>query len=208
MEYEKSYFYKASEWIYFLFVTNILWLVGILLGGVILGVVPSTIILFKSIRNKIYLGEGEISLATWWTDYKNYFWRTQVIGVSWMLVGFVIYIDFKIVMLGEGPVTNILLIILSAVSIIYISSTFLFISIYVHYEFKPFDQIRLSLLLSLIYPYFSGLFLIVLFAGYFAWYYVPTIFLFLGVSFFTLLLMLVTLLFFSKAENNQLIILK
>lgn len=208
LEYEKSIFFKASEWIYFLFVTNILWLVGILLGGIMFGFIPSTIILFKKMRDKIYLEKEDFSLSTWWADYKRNFWKTQIVGYAWLLVGAVIYVDIKIVLLGEGIITNILLAILSAVAIVYLSSTFLFVSMYVHYDFKVFDQLRLSLLLSLIYPYFSVLFLVVLFAGYFALYHVPAIFFILGISFSTLLLMLITLLFFSKAENSKLIIVK
>lgn len=189
-------------------ITNMLWIIGVLIGGVLLGIVPSTLTLFKRLRDKVFLEKEEITISKWWSDYKNFFWKPQLVGYVWMLVGYIIYLDYKIVLAGSGVLYTLLLILLSAIFIIYISSTFLLISIYVHYDFKVFNQVRLSILLSLIYPYYSVLFLAVLFVGLFSLNYFPVLFYLLGFSLFSLISTIIAFSFFSKAEKNSLIVVK
>lgn len=59
-----------SEWIMHLVLLQIYWIIGTLMGGVILGIIPSSIALFSSIR-KLFRDSQEFNLKTYFIhEYK------------------------------------------------------------------------------------------------------------------------------------------
>ena len=74
-----------SEWIMHLVLLQIYWIIGTLMGGVILGIIPSSIALFSSIR-KLFRDSQEFNLKTYFIhEYKTNFKFSLLLNVWYML---------------------------------------------------------------------------------------------------------------------------
>ena len=85
-----------SEWIMHLVLLQIYWIIGTLMGGVILGIIPSSIALFSSIR-KLFRDSLEFNLKTYFIhEYKTNFKFSLLLNVWYMLVLLIsfIYIEY------------------------------------------------------------------------------------------------------------------
>ena len=143
-------FYVLSNWITKLFYLQCLWLVGTLAGGVILGLVPSTISLYASIR-QLYLGEMDLKLATYFIDYyKNTFKDSIVIG-SLYTIAFIIvfsYLQF-INATSDSSIAYLHILLYIAMIILFLIMMYI-IPVYTHYDVKLIAIIKNGFFISLI----------------------------------------------------------
>lgn len=127
--------YRACEWVMLLFLLQIYWAIGTLVGGIILGMIPSSIALFSSIR-KFYREPQELKLFSYFMKvYKVNFKTGLVIGiwyVAFIILG-IIYRQFL------GATTDSWLaythILLYAILLLGGLLSLYILPVYVHYEF-------------------------------------------------------------------------
>lgn len=89
--------YNLCKWITHFAYLNLLWIIFTLIGGVILGIIPSTVAMF-AIARKTAMGEEDISvIKTFWSTFRTEFIRANGLGLKITLIGFfgiLTYISF------------------------------------------------------------------------------------------------------------------
>src|SRR5690625_3277783 len=86
-------FYSITQWFVKIVHLNILWFLFTLMGLLIFGVFPATVAMFTIMRKWI-MGEKHIHInKLFWTTYKSEFMKSNLIGVIFIVIGSILYLD-------------------------------------------------------------------------------------------------------------------
>jgi uncharacterized membrane protein YesL len=145
-------FYKLLEWISRLALLNLLWISFSLLGLVVFGFFPATVAMFAVVR-KWMLGKEDVSIfKTFWTAYKQEFFKSNLLGLIIFAIGTILYIDFQFVNHSTNSLVSVLYIPFFIVTFILICMLFYILPIFVHYEMKISQVIKTSFFLMIMNP--------------------------------------------------------
>ncbi|NGP44423.1 YesL family protein [Bacillaceae bacterium SIJ1] len=145
--------YSICEWIMRLAYVNILWICFTFLGLIVFGFGPSTAALF-AVTRKWVQGEHEIPVfKTFWSEYKNEFLRANILGVLLLVVGFILWADFRILNTQDTGSWGIFIqYFLIVATFIYLTMTLFFFPVFVHYDLKLFQYLKQTLLIAISRP--------------------------------------------------------
>ncbi len=176
------FIYRVCEWIMRFAYVNILWILFSALGLVALGVFPSTIAMFTVIRQWIK-GEADIKIfKTFWDSYKKDWIKGNTIGAFLVVIGFIIYIESKIILVSTQPLVQfskypfLLLVIGFIFLVLYIFPT------YVHYQISTIQVFKNSLLIALVNPLNNIVLILSLVLLYYIFQILPPLAFFFGGS--------------------------
>ncbi|GAA0592303.1 YesL family protein [Virgibacillus siamensis] len=125
---------QACEWVMKLAIANLLWIGFTLLGLVVLGAAPATVALFSIVR-KWVMGETDFPvLKTFWKYYRKDFIQSNILGLFFFVIGFVLYVDVRFVLNYEGVGNIVLLILVVAVCAAYLLTAAYIFPVFVHFE--------------------------------------------------------------------------
>ncbi|WP_268870718.1 YesL family protein [Alkalihalobacillus hemicellulosilyticus] len=151
---------------------NILWIAFTLLGLVVFGFMPATVAMFAVMRKWIN-GSSDFSVSrTYWHYYKKEFVQANLFGVFFVFIGYIIYANFVILsdqIIWMQAIRYVLLVI----TIIYLLSLLMFFSVYVHFDVKPIDKLKVALMLTLSYPQYMILMAVTVVAVQYLVMYIP-----------------------------------
>jgi uncharacterized membrane protein YesL len=174
-------FAVISEWIYLLFVIQMFWLVGAVIGLGLFGIIPSTLAMFAVFRKRLQDGDVDI-IKTFWNAYRTMFFKSQLTGLFWILLGLFLYYDIRILFNYQNTFSFIIGAILISVLLIYLLATMILMPMNVHYEMTSSNRVRLSVMIAITMPHISiGLTLSTVLI-YFIATYIPILFLLCGIS--------------------------
>ncbi|TDQ42233.1 YesL family protein [Aureibacillus halotolerans] len=145
--------YSICEWIMRLAYVNLLWIGFTVLGLIIFGFGPATAAMF-AVNRKWVRGEPEVAVfKTFWSEYKREFVRANILGVLLLLVGFILWADFRILNTQDtgswGVFVQYFLIV---GTFIYGTMTMFFFPVFVHYDLKLFQYFKQTLLIAISRP--------------------------------------------------------
>ena len=177
-----SSLYIWLEWITRFAYLHLLWVLFTLAGAVILGIYPSTTAAFAIMRKWLH-GESDLPVfKTFWTYYRNEFWKSNHLGLYITIILFVILVDlFYITSMAESSFSWMSVPLLAGMLF------FSFLLLYIFPVFVQFDQsvlmtIRTAFLLMLISPIQIFVLMICLLAiAVIAWFF-PAIGFIFGIS--------------------------
>lgn len=200
-------FNTISEWVYFFLIVQVLWIIGVMLGGVILGIFPATYAMFAVVRKRIQDGDVSVN-REFWKIYKSSFLKVQIQSWIWVLIGVFIYYDVRLLFSYQQVLTTIFAVIFVSVLIVYLLVSMLLIPIYNHYELTAFNRIRLASMIAIMLPYISiglgvstiGIYLLVT--------HLPVLFVFFGISLTAYLYTMMATFAFNKVEEKGFIVLE
>ncbi|MBS4195140.1 YesL family protein [Lederbergia citri] len=145
--------YNLCKWITYFFYLNALWVVFTLLGGIVLGAMPSTIALY-SIARKTAMGEEDIPLVkTFWKVYRSEFLRANGLGYLLLLSGYLIYFNLTFFRSFEGTIYSIMSFIMLLMAIVFIMMIMYIFPVYVHYQLKLIQYVKQALLIAFLHPF-------------------------------------------------------
>lgn len=157
--------YQACQWISRLAYLNLLWLIFISMGLVIFGVAPSTVAMFTIIRKWIQ-GRREMPIfSTFMEIYKREFWTSNRLGVVLIASSFVIWFDWQLIGAVQGTLYSILAGCLIGVTLLFMVVLIYIFPVYVHYENKTFQYVKVAFLLGISYPLYSFVMLLAVISG-------------------------------------------
>ncbi|KIL38577.1 membrane protein [Gordoniibacillus kamchatkensis] len=165
-------FYRISEWIMRLSVTNLLWIVCsipffyLLLVGVISGVevfqqslilmaivapftlFPATAALF-TVARKWVTGEGDVPMfKTFFRGYKENYVQSMVGGILYAVIGVILFVNYRFYLTQAGSL-KLLSVLFITFAVILIASLFNFFSIIVHLHMKTLQIVKNALLITI-----------------------------------------------------------
>ncbi|MEW9671155.1 YesL family protein [Ammoniphilus sp. 3BR4] len=95
-------FQQVFTWLMRLTYLNMLWLGFTLIGGIVFGFFPSTAALFSVLRQCLREGPESGGVQPFWEFYRREFFRSQKIGLSLFLAGYILYVDLQLFASGEN----------------------------------------------------------------------------------------------------------
>lgn len=148
-------FYKFGETVILLLYVNLLWVLFTLAGLIIFGLGPSTVAMFTVFR-KWSMGENDIPVfKTFWQSIKKDFLKANILSLILLFIGYMLYVNFKVLPLLDLQTEWLLLIsryILLIALIIYGTMMIYIFPMYVHYENNFFVYFKNSILIAIYHP--------------------------------------------------------
>ncbi|PZG32753.1 hypothetical protein C2D64_10320 [Listeria ivanovii] len=130
-------FSVISDWIIRLVWTNLVWLFLVLIGGIVLGFMPATIVLFTITRK---WARGELDISVWklaWPTYKKAFIPANLAGGVFASIALFLYADLRIVFeLMQGFWSMILYFFLMFLLFLVGIALLQYFTIFVHFQMK------------------------------------------------------------------------
>ncbi|MCK1992147.1 DUF624 domain-containing protein [Peribacillus muralis] len=142
---------RICEALMLLTLLNFLWVLFTLGGLIIFGIAPATIALFGVIRKWL---KGDLTSGIFRTFFQFYcseFMKGNKLGLIAAIIGIGLYVDF--LLLRNLP-TYIQYGLSSLLIIVLIIAVYLF-PVYVHYELKSYQYIKLALIFGFSYPIYT-----------------------------------------------------
>ncbi|MEW9674201.1 YesL family protein [Ammoniphilus sp. 3BR4] len=144
--------YRISEWIMRLAYLNLLWICFTLAGLVVFGVFPATAAIFV-VNRKWMMGELDIPVfKTFWSAYKTEFLKSNLLGLILVVLGFMLYIDYRFFMETQYAVLQMLYFPFLAFICLYSLLLLYAFPVFVHYEMKIFQVLKNALLVMILNP--------------------------------------------------------
>ncbi|PTM59988.1 YesL family protein [Desmospora activa] len=194
--------YQWCEWIMRLAYLHILWLLFTLLGGVILGVAPATAGMFAVLR-QWFLGREDVPVfRTYWQSYRREFWGANLLGWLLFVVAAVLFVDLWVFRLVDGWVGLALslfflsLLFLLAITVLYAFPAF------VHYRMGILQYVRCALGLGMSHLPLTLLMFVSIFLIGCLYVYLPGLIPAFGFSLVAFVIMKLSMIVFSKAEER------
>ncbi len=123
-----------SEWVMNLFLLHIYWMIGTLLGGVVFGIVPSSIALFSTIR-KLFTHSQTINVFDYFKkEYKTNFKHSLILGFLYLVIALFIYSYIQFLTATTTSLLAYTHIFIFAFLFLLILFSFYLIPVYVHFE--------------------------------------------------------------------------
>lgn len=194
-------FTGITEWVYFLLVVQILWLIGVIVGAVVIGLIPSTVAVFALARQRIQ-GEDVKLNKEFWKFYKENLFKVQLQGYIWVVFGIFLYYDIRLLFSFQQIATSIIAAILVSMLILYLLSSMLILPIKVHYNLSVLNEIRLPLFISVTMPYIAIGLISSTIVLYFIATYIPILFALTGVSLTAILYTKCSFFAFEKLQKT------
>lgn len=194
--------YQICIWIMRLIYVNILWIAFTILGLFVLGIAPATTALF-AVTRKWLMGEKEIDIfPTFWESYRNEFVTSNILLGILLVVGVVLYIDYRILVDLEGQIYTILLVGLLGLGLIYIFIFLFIFPVLAHYKLKTFQYLRQTFLIVISNPFRMLLTTVSIVLLMFILYKVPGLIPFYAGSFMSMMIMYVATTIFKKIDKQ------
>ncbi len=115
---------------------------------------PATVAMFAVTRKWVNGSEDFPIFKMFWQEYKKEFVKSNLFGLFFVFVGYILYVNFMIVADQVLWMTIVRYILLVA-SILYIVTVIMFFPVYVHLQLKGGEYIKTALLLGVAYPQYT-----------------------------------------------------
>ncbi|MGE7605863.1 YesL family protein [Peribacillus frigoritolerans] len=195
--------YKLCNWITHFAYLNLLWIIFTLLGGVILGIIPSTVAMF-AIARKTAMGEADISVSgTFWRTYRAEFFRANSLALIITVIGFFWYFDLYFFRQFEGAFYTILNYLMILIGMVYFMLLLYIFPVFVHYDLKIYQYLTHALKIGFLRPTTIGFMFIGSLSTYYFFIYLPGLIPIFGISFFVYFNMWVAYKSFENFEVVQ-----
>ncbi|MBO0992290.1 YesL family protein [Bacillus sp. SD088] len=173
---------NICKWITYFFYLNLLWLGFCLLGGIMLGIFPSTVSLY-TIARKAALGEEEIPLVkTFWHVYRTEFLRANGLGYSLLFIGGLITFNLFFFRNVEGTSNFFMSFLMLIIMVVFIMLILYIFPVYVHYKLNILQYLRQAVLIAFLQPVNLIIMLITCAATYYFFVYLPGFIPLFGIS--------------------------
>ncbi|MDQ6594942.1 YesL family protein [Bacillus salipaludis] len=195
--------YAFTEWITKFAYVNLLWIGLSFLGLVVFGFFPATVAMFTVLR-KWTMGESDIPVfRTFWDAYKKEFLKSNLIGVIFLLLTGIIYIDLSYMKIGQSNLLQLTHIPLYLIIIAIIMTVLYIFPVYVHYEVKFIQLFKNAFLIMLVNPISNLVMLLGVAAAIFVMKVLPGLLFFFGGSISAAIIMSSCYLAFQRIEKKQ-----
>ncbi len=190
---------QIAEFIYKFTALNILWLFFFLLGLGVFGFMPSTVALFRVVREWIK-GEKDIYLfRSYLKFYKQEFFRSNINGAIFLLLFYIIYVNFSFVSyFYDESIHLFIYVVIFGFSVIVLMTFVNLFSVMAHFEYKTLQYLKVAAGLVFASPLNTVMQLVWLVAYILVAINLPKLFLLIGISVFAYVLMSINYSVFKK----------
>lgn len=193
-----------GEWLYFFLILQLYWFIGVILGGVILGIFPSTYAAFAVVRKHLLQSDMNIN-KVFWGNYQAVFLKSQLKGWTWSLIGMFIYYDIRLLFAYQNLVGFVLASLFVTMLMIYGLCSMVLLPIYSHFNLTVLNRVRLALMIVITMPHISVGLTVGTVIVYFIATKTPILFMLIGIGVIALLYTYLSSLAFQKIEEKSIL---
>jgi uncharacterized membrane protein YesL len=195
--------YSLTEWITKFAYLNILWIGFSLLGLVVFGFLPATVALFTILRKWI-MGEYETPVfQTFWTTYKKEFFKGNLLGIVFVFLAGLVYVDLYFMDLNGSNGLQVTHIPLYLMILAIVMTVFYTIPVYVHYNTGFVQIFKNAFLIMLVNPMSNVVMLAGVASTIFVLNALPALLFIFGGSFTAAIIMASCFLAFQRVDKKQ-----
>ncbi|SHM97836.1 YesL family protein [Gracilibacillus kekensis] len=161
MNTSENMFFRIIDIFAHFLLLNVLWVICCI---PILTIFPATTALFGVVRRWHTEGTDAGVVYLFFLLFKDNFKKSFIIGIMWLVAGFILYFDLSILMQVDftGKLFVLILLIFSSVLYLFISIYIFFV--FVHYELSVIQSLKNALFLSIGY-YLQTILIILIIVG-------------------------------------------
>lgn len=198
-----SFIYNLAEWITKFAYLNLLWILFTLLGGVFLGLFPSTISMFAVIREWLK-GDTDIPLfRTFWKHYRGEFLKSNRLGVFVTILIVFIVLDIFYIQSSQSSLLSWTYLPLFAFMLLFVMFLFYLFPSFVHFDTKLGQVIKNAFFIMLINPITTLLIFLCLIPFFYLISLLPAIGFIFGGSVYAFISMRFSLHAFQKVQEKK-----
>ncbi|MBY0144350.1 YesL family protein [Neobacillus niacini] len=176
--------YNLCKWITHFAYMNILWVLFTLLGGVVFGIIPSTVAMF-AIARKTAMGEEDIPVfKTYWGTYRSEFLRSNLLGLILTVMGLVWYFDLHFFRQFEGSIYTLMNFAMMMLGMVFFILLIYVFPVYVHYDLKLYHYLTYALKIGFLRPASVVFMFVGTLCTYYFLIYLPGLIPLFGITFF------------------------
>ena len=199
-----SWYIRAGEWALNLFLLNVLWILFSALGLFAFGIFPATAAMFAVIRKLNMAKEDVHVFKLFWKTYKVEFMKSNLIGYIFLMVGFLLYVDLRVLQQLDSSLLNLILTVATFILVFLYLLTLLYVfPVFVHLNLKTVEYIKYAFILAIGKPKQSLLILLALAISMFLLIQVPGLIPVFGISIFSFILMKISSSSFPPIESTH-----
>ncbi|MRH42791.1 DUF624 domain-containing protein [Aquibacillus halophilus] len=195
--------YRILEWIMWIAYINLLWVGFSLLGLIVLGVFPATVAGFTVIRGLLMKNTDTPIIKTFFRTYKNEFFKSNAIGFIFVVVGYILYLDFVFIGNINGLLFYVLQIGLVFVSLVYLIALLYIMPVYVHFDLNFTRYFKQAIQIGIFSPLMTIAMVLGLFIVYFLITLIPGLIPLFAFGASAFVIMACGLFAFHRLENKQ-----
>ncbi|MFC0472116.1 YesL family protein [Halalkalibacter kiskunsagensis] len=139
------------EWVWKLVYVNLVWILFCL---PVITIIPSTFALL-AVANKWFKEDEEIDIfPTFWKQFKGLFWKSYLYGLTFIIIGFFLFLNLQLVNNGEldGPFFLTVHYALLVTSILYCVTMIYSVPLYLNFGFSVHKTLFFGLMVALKQP--------------------------------------------------------
>lgn len=193
---------SVMNWITRFIYLQILWVLFSLAGLLVGGLFPSTFTMFGMARKWMREHTDYPVFKTFLQMYKDSFVKTNLLGWGMVLFSFSIYFYFNWITTLNGTISILLIVILSALGLVFLIMSFFIIPVYVHFDVGLLNVIKHALIIAISHPLHILFMAITLIVFWYFMLFLPIIFLFVGISLLAYILMVIANAAFVNVERK------
>lgn len=192
----------VMNWITRLLYLQIIWVVFCLIGLLIGGIFPATFTMFGISRKWIREDTEFPVFTTFKQMYKESFLKANILGWWIVLLGFSLYYYYNLISSFTGMISIILISLLITIVLLFLVTSLFIIPVYVHFDVRFLMVIRHAVTIAISHPLHVLFMLVTVITFYYLMLLVPGVFILIGISSFTLVLMIIANLAFNNIERK------
>jgi uncharacterized membrane protein YesL len=125
--------YSAADSLVWMAKLNAIWLLGVIAGGVVLGVAPSTVAAFAGARRRVRDGD-EALFRRFWSDYRREFGRANALLLPVGFVGVMLALNWRYLESGSSRLSTVLGGAVLVLAALVAGSVCVLLPMFVHYQ--------------------------------------------------------------------------
>ncbi|GAQ16940.1 membrane protein [Oceanobacillus picturae] len=175
-------YYRISLWVSLFAYLNLLWVVFSIAGVGVFGFMPATAAMFAVIRKWIMKEEVAV-FKTFWGYFKKDFVKVNILGYIIIAVGYLLYIEFRILWSSGETIYLIASFGVFALFILYTIVLVYFFPIFSHFELKKVNYFKWPFIIGIVHPILTIFLIITLSVLYYMTFItIPALLFFFGGS--------------------------
>ncbi|MBP2075961.1 YesL family protein [Oceanobacillus polygoni] len=198
-----QWYFRLGNLGFNLVLLNFLWILFTASGLFILGGFPATAALFAVIRLIIMETDNGSIIKMFWNKFKTEFLASNVIGYLMLLIGLLLYIDFKVLHhIKQNTLYMALMSLTMVIILVYLLSLLYVFPVFVHYDLKLWQYPKFALIPVIARPLRTLIMAITLAGILFVYMKFPVLILLFGLSLISFILMKFAYLSFSNKGDE------
>lgn len=172
--------YEIGDGLAKLIYLHLLWVLFTVLGLGVFGFFPATAALFTVIYKSMERNRQETIFQTFFSSFKQHFWKVNGFGLVILAFGLFLYWDFTVSkQVIQSPILHFILLLFC---FFYLITVLYFFPVFARYDLKGFQYMKQAFFIAVIRPFETIAMLVCLFLLYNVFIFLPVLYVFMGTA--------------------------